>query len=140
MGISLQEYLRNREACSICLEDGHAEHCITTLLSRLDTCLIYNAIEHNNDPWDNADGLLLRRLRVTMSEEQVVDYYIRSEALVRKIKDIHGNSVPYWTAFYKKYVYDIVVALRGNDILTAVNKIYTMLIKLENTEIVIEVL
>ena len=136
MGITIDEYLKNRESCDVCKEGDDEEHCVTTLLSRLDTCLIYNAIEFNNNPFDDADVLLLQNLRSSLTEEQVVDYYIRSERLVHKIKAIHGDEIAYWEAFYSQYVADIVRGLKTNDNSMAIGKIYAMLIALEATDIV----
>ena len=44
MGISVEEYLHNRQACAQCQEHGDEEHCVTTLLSREDNCIFYNSI------------------------------------------------------------------------------------------------
>ena len=44
MGISVEEYLHNRQACAQCQEHGDEEHCVTTLLSREDNCIFYNSV------------------------------------------------------------------------------------------------
>ena len=44
MGISVEEYLHNRQACAKCQEHGDEEHCVSTLLSREDNCIFYNSI------------------------------------------------------------------------------------------------
>ena len=136
MGVTIQESLKDRESCDVCKDGDVEEHCVTTLLSRLDTCLIYNSIEFNNNPFDDADVLLLQNLRTSLSEEEIVDYYIRSEKLVHKIKAIHNDDVEYWELFYIRFVADIINSLKINDNSSAISKIYYMLDLLESTEIV----
>jgi hypothetical protein len=43
MGISIQEFLAGREPCEVCDSTGNQHHCITELLSRQDSCILYNA-------------------------------------------------------------------------------------------------
>lgn len=136
MGMTIQEYLKEKAACQSCEDQNQVDFCVTTLLSRIDICLIYNAIEYNSNPFDNTDVLLLQNLRANLSEEQVVDYYVRSERLLKKIHPIHGADVTYWEAFYTKYVADIVQGLKTDNHPKAVGKIYAMLMDLESTEIV----
>ena len=44
MGIKVEEYLKDRQACSVCEGEGEGtvEHCVTHMLSRPDNCMIYN--------------------------------------------------------------------------------------------------
>lgn len=129
MGISLEEYLRNRESCSVCDSNGNTDHCRTTMLSRVDNCLIYNSILFNNDPYDDNDILLLQNLRSEIKEEKILEYYIRSEPLVKHAKFVFDAS--FWPENYKRFVEDIVLALKANNKAAAVEGIFHMLQTLE---------
>ena len=131
MGISLEEYLKNKEACPVCTEHGDDNHCRSTLLSREDNCLIMNSILYNDDAYDNMDVIYLQSLRGTASEEKILEYYIRSEKLVRRIKGSNGNSVETWSFYYKTYVHDIIQDLRIQHTQDALNKILEMLDSIE---------
>lgn len=129
MGISLEEYLRNRESCSVCDANGDTDHCKTTMLSRVDNCLIYNSILLNDDPYDDADVLLLQNLRAEMKEEKIIEYYIRSEKLVKHAKYVFDQS--FWSLLYRKFVGQIIVNLKINDKQAAISNIFKMLENLE---------
>lgn len=129
MGVTLEEYLANRESCAVCDSNGNTDHCRTTMLSRVDNCLIYNSILFNDDPYDDNDVLLLQNLRSEMKEEKIIDYYIRSERLVKHAKFVHDSS--FWTTIYKRFVADIVLALKADDKLAAIENIQHMLAVLE---------
>lgn len=131
MGITLEEYLKNKEACPVCTADGIDDHCRSTLLSREDNCLIMNSILYNDDAYDNMDVIYLQSLRGTTSEEKILEYYIRSEKLVRKIKGLNGNSVETWSYYYKTYVHDIIQDLRIQHTQDALNRIFEMLDSIE---------
>jgi hypothetical protein len=131
MGISLEEYLKNKEACPVCTAHGDDDHCRSTLLSREDNCLIMNSILYNDDAYDNMDVIYLQSLRGTTSEEKILEYYIRSEKLVRKIKGLNGNNVETWSYYYKTYVHDIIQDLRIQHTQDALNRIFEMLDSIE---------
>jgi hypothetical protein len=129
MGISLEEYLRNRESCSVCDTNGNTDHCRTTMLSRVDNCLIYNSILFNDDPYDDGDVILLQNLRNALKEEKILEYYIRSERLVKHAKYVFDQA--FWPVLYKKFVGQIVSNLKASDTESAISNIYKMLDSLE---------
>ena len=129
MGISLEEYLKNRESCEVCDAIGDTDHCRTTMLSRADNCLIYNSILYNDDPYDDADILLLQNLRSEIKEEKIIEYYVRSQPLVKHAK--YSFSQSFWASNYKRFVANIVIALKSNDTASAVSDIFEMLQTLE---------
>ena len=129
MGVSLEEYLRNRESCAVCDENGDTDHCRTTMLSRVDNCLIYNSILLNDDPYDDADVLLLQNLRAAMKEEKIIEYYIRSEKLVTHAKYVFDQT--FWSLLYKKFVGQIIADLKIDDKQAAISNIFKMLESLE---------
>lgn len=129
MGVTLEEYLRNRESCEVCDENGDSDHCRTTMLSRVDNCLIYNSILFNNDPYDDADVLLLQKLRLELKEEKILEYYIRSEPLVTHAKYSFDHS--FWALNYQRFVATIVMALKADDKTAAISNIFKMLEVLE---------
>jgi hypothetical protein len=129
MGISLEEYLKNRESCEVCDANGDTDHCRTTMLSRADNCLIYNSILYNDDPYDDADILLLQKLRSEIKEEKIIEYYVRSQPLVKHAK--YSFSQSFWASNYKRFVANIVIALKSDDTASAVSGIFEMLQTLE---------
>jgi len=129
MGVTLEEYLRNRESCAVCDANGDSDHCRTTMLSRVDNCLIYNSILFNNDPHDDADVLLLQNLRSALKEEKILEYYVRSGPLVKHIKYCFDQS--FWVINYQRFVSTIINALKADDQVTAITKIFEMLTTLE---------
>lgn len=86
MGISVAEYFAQKEACQDCLEHGNEEHCVTTLLSRAENCFFYNATHMNIGDYTEEDREIVRNLRDNMTEEQLVEYYVRGENLIEKMK------------------------------------------------------
>lgn len=86
MGISVAEYFAQKEACQHCLEHGNEEHCVTTLLSRAENCFFYNATHMNIGDYTEEDREIVRNLRDNMTEEQLVEYYVRGENLIEKMK------------------------------------------------------
>jgi len=131
MGITLEQYLKNKEACPVCTVAGVDDHCRSTLLSREDNCLIMNSILYNDDAYDNMDVIYLQSLRSSTNEEKILEYYIRSEKLVRMIKGLSTNSVETWSYYYKTYVHDIVQDLRIQRTQSALNRIFEMLDSIE---------
>jgi len=148
MGISVEQYLHDRQACAQCQEHGDEEHCVTTLLSREDNCIFYNAILAYHLPTrtkttpftpdeDNAaaqaDFALLQAYREYINEDKMVEYYVRAEKIVTQIRGIHQNDRSIWKGYYERYVKDILDALRNNNKSTAVVKTVEMLEALEYT-------
>lgn len=129
MGITLEEYLRNRESCAVCDANGNTDHCRTTMLSRVDNCLIYNSILYNNDPYDDNDVLLLQNLRSELREDKIIEYYVRSERLVKYAKYVFDQS--FWPLLYQKHVGGIVGHLKSNNKQEAISSIFNMLENLE---------
>ena len=131
MGITIEEYLANRQPCSVCDDEGTQEYCITHMLSRDNNCLFYNAIILNNDPYDNTDVLLLQNLRSNISGEKVLEYYYRSEPLVKLFKSQHGNDKEFWTGIYDRFIKQILIEIRAARQSQAVTLIFNMLDTLE---------
>lgn len=136
MGITVEEYLKDREACAVCGGTEHEEHCVTTMLSRADNCLIYNAINYNGLPKNLSDIQLLQGLRATAGQEQkVLDYYVRSEPLVQKIKRLHHEDPVIWNIYYTKYIEEILSSLRNGQDQQTHELIDAMLTKLESQKL-----
>ena len=148
MGISVEQYLHDRQACAQCREHGDEEHCVSTLLSREDNCIFYNAILAYHLPTrskdaaftpneDNAnaqrDFVLLKALRDSVYEDKTVEYYVRSERIVTQIKGIHRNDQIIWRGYYDRYVRDILNSLRNDNKSDAIIKTAKMLEALEYT-------
>ena len=85
MGISVADYFANKEACSDCAEHGDEEHCVTTLLSRAENCFFYNATHMNIGDYTEEDREIVRNLRSSMTEEELVNYYVRGEKLIENM-------------------------------------------------------
>ena len=148
MGISVEEYLHNRQACAKCQEHGDEEHCVSTLLSREDNCIFYNSIlayhlpsrtkttpftPDENNASAQADFALLQAFREYINEDKMVEYYIRAEKIVTQIRGIHQNDRSIWKGYYERYVIDILNSLRNNNKSAAVVKTVEMLEALEYT-------
>ena len=86
MGISVTEYFAQKEACSDCLEHGDEEHCVTTLLSRAENCFFYNATHMNIGDYSEEDREIVRNMRNNLSEEELVEYYVRGENIIEHMK------------------------------------------------------
>ena len=99
-----------------------------SFLSYPHTCIIYNAIVHNNNPSDNGDVSLLQNLRTTANTDFIIDYYNRSAALIPFVTD---NTK--WNQIYIDYVVDIVEDLRSDNKNSALTRIANMLDSLEST-------
>lgn len=131
MGISLEEYLKNREACEHCDATGDQEHCVTTLLSREDSCVFYNALIKNGDPHDDDDVVLLQNFRSVIPESQVLDYYIRASKIVQAINAEPGDHTDLWMDITRTYVYPILDLVRAESYEAAYASILIMLTELE---------
>ena len=148
MGISVEQYLHDRQACAQCREHGDEEHCVSTLLSREDNCIFYNAILAYHLPARSpdaaftpeegnvnaqADFVLLQALRDSIYEDKMVEYYVRSERIVTQIKGIHRNDQTVWRGYYERYVRAILNSLRNDNQSEAIVKTAEMLEALEYT-------
>jgi hypothetical protein len=148
MGISVEQYLHDRQACAQCREHGDEEHCVSTLLSREDNCIFYNAILAYHLPTRSRDAaftpeegnanaqtdfVLLQGLRDSIYEDKMVEYYVRSERIVTQIKGIHRNDQTIWRGYYERYVRDILNSLRDENKSEAIVKTAEMLEALEYT-------
>ena len=148
MGISVEQYLHDRQACAQCREHGDEEHCVSTLLSREDNCIFYNAILAYHLPARSADAaftpeegnanaqtdfVLLQALRDSIYEDKMVEYYVHSERIVTQIKGIHRNDQIIWRGYYERYVRAILNSLRDDNKSEAIVKIREMLEALEYT-------
>ena len=148
MGISVEEYLHNRQACAQCQEHGDEERCVSTLLSRQDNCIFYNSIlayhlpsrtkttpftPDENNASAQADFALLQAFREYINEDKMVEYYVRAEKIVTQIRGIHQNDRVIWKGYYERYVRDILNSLRNNNKSAAVVKTVEMLEALEYT-------
>jgi hypothetical protein len=148
MGISVEQYLHDRQACAQCREHGDEEHCVSTLLSREDNCIFYNAVLAYHLPArsretaftpeeDNVnaqrDFVLLQGLRDSIYEDKMVEYYVRAERIVTQIKGIHKNDQTIWRGYYERYVRNILNSLRNGDKSEAIVKTAEMLEVLEYT-------
>lgn len=148
MGISLEQYLHDRQACAQCREHGDEEHCVTTLLSREDNCIFYNTILAYHLPARSrdaaftpeegnanaqADFVLLQNLRGSIYEDKMVEYYVYSQRIVTQIKGIHKNDQTIWRGYYERYVRGILDSLRAGKQSEAIIKINQMLEELVQT-------
>ena len=123
MGMTIEEYLAQREPCAVCDANGTVDYCITHMLSRFDNCLFYNSVILNTDPYDNSDVLLLQNVRASIPGTKVLEYYIRAEPLVKKFKSLHGNDSTFWTGIYNRFIHDIILEVRAGQKDQAVAKI-----------------
>jgi hypothetical protein len=148
MGISVEQYLHDRQACAQCREHGDEEHCVSTLLSREDNCIFYNAILAYHLPTRSKDAaftpdegnvnaqtdfVLLQGLRDSVYEDKMVEYYVRAERIVTQIKGIHKNDQTIWRGYYERYVRNILNSLRNSNKSEAIIKTAEMLEALEYT-------
>jgi hypothetical protein len=135
MGITVEEYLKERQACSHCEDSNNEEYCVTHMLSRPDNCMIYNSVNYNSYMKNSTDMALLTNLRATPGgEKTVLEYYLRSEPIVKQIKNIHRESIEIWDMYYEKYVYDIIKSLQNGNVTQAQEQIFSMLDELESIQ------
>ena len=85
MGVSVAEYFAQKEACADCVEHGDENHCVTTLLSRAENCFFYNAVHLRIGDYTVEQREAARNLRDNLTEEALVDYYVRGENLIEKM-------------------------------------------------------
>ena len=102
------------------------------MLSQSDNCLIYNAVNHSGQIKLIQDIQALQQLRATPGAADIVlQYYARSELLVRKIKLRHSNNSVFWTNLYNQHLVGILSAVRDGHSQQAHDLIFAMLDELE---------
>jgi hypothetical protein len=102
------------------------------MLSRPDNCLIYNAVNHSGQTKLLQDMQALQQLRATPGAADIVlQYYMRSEPLVRRIKLQHGDNSVFWNNLYNQHMLGILTAVRDGNSQQAHDLIFVMLSKLE---------
>lgn len=134
MGLSVAEYFAQKEACDHCKDHGTEEHCVTTLLSRKENCLIYSIIHNQIGEYSRKQVELLHNLRSTSTEEENVIYYVRGERLIEKMDILNKpfyQQVSIFSAINYKYIRKVVEALVDNKIEDAKQQINNMLDILE---------
>jgi hypothetical protein len=130
MGISLDDFLDGREPCEVCDSSGDQHHCITQLLSRLDCCIFYNAMEINQDRYTPTDVQQLQELRASLDPQRVLEYYFRSRAIVEHI-NLRPNRISAWQDIYDRYVIELLRKMRGESANAIVDDTFSMLTELE---------
>ena len=102
------------------------------MLSQSNNCLIYNAVNHSGQIKLEQDIQALQQLRATTGAADIVlQYYTRSESLVRKIKLQHGDSSVFWNNLYNQHMLGILSAVRDGHSQQAHDLIFAMLDELE---------
>lgn len=132
MGISIQEFLAGREPCEVCDSSGNQHHCITELLSRQDSCILYNSIGHNETLETANDTVLLQELRYISNPQKVLDYYIRSSKITEDINS-RPNSVDIWNFIYNQYIPPILNLLRARQREDTLDAILNLVLELERS-------
>ena len=129
MGISVAEYFAQKEACNDCVEHGDEEHCVTTLLSRAENCFFYNATHMNIGDYSEEDREIVRNMRNNLSEEELVEYYVRGENLIehmRLFEKPHYEQYAIITRIDFNYLQKIVKEVKNNN----KEKVYSMVINM----------
>jgi hypothetical protein len=102
------------------------------MLSQSNNCLIYNAINYSGQVKLVQDMQALQQLRATPgAADTVLQYYMRSEPLVRRIKLQHGDNSVFWNNLYNQHMLGILSAVRGGHSQQAHDLIFAMLDELE---------
>jgi hypothetical protein len=128
--LSVQEFLAGREPCDVCEANGDQHHCITELLSRQDSCLIFNAIENNQNHQTPNDTALLQELRAITSPQKVLDYYFRSQKLTQMI-NAKSDKLAIWNHVYQYHITTILELVRNRQTDEAYDAIMSMVESLE---------
>lgn len=131
MGISLEEFLKDRVPCEHCETTGNQEQCVTALLSREDSCIFYNALTKNGDPHDDGDVAYLQNFRTLLPVQTVLDYYVRSSKIVQEINAEPGDHTELWMDITVKYVRPIILDIRSGNKDDALTRVQGMLTDLE---------
>ena len=129
MGISLAEYLAQKQSCDVCNSEGNQHHCISNLLSRVDNCVFYNTLMYFRDEHSVNDVVLLQEMRYILDPDTVLYYYVTAEPVVKNINQ-RRNSLDIWIAINQRFVKDIFVSLRDHDREAVKTKIEAMLTEL----------
>jgi len=130
MGISIQEFLAGREPCPVCETKGDQQHCITALLSREDSCILYNSMSYNQNIHTHSDTTLLQAIRATTDPTVVLDYYVRSEQVTQRI-NARTDKVDVWNWVYQTYIPNMLVKVRADQKEHAIKAIDDMLCEIE---------
>jgi hypothetical protein len=130
MGISVAEYLAQKQACEVCDAAGNHGHCVENLLSRIDNCVFYNVFLYYFDDHTPNDIALLKELRSILGADTVLYYYVRAEPVVKRIID-RPNARDIWLVIHQRFVKDIFIDLRNLDRDAVTQKIVSMLDQLE---------
>ena len=130
MGISIQEFLAGRESCPVCETEGNQQHCITALLSREDSCILYNSMLYNQNIHTHSDTTLLQAIRATTDPTVVLDYYVRSEQVTQRI-NARTDKVDVWNWVYQTYIPNMLVKVRAGQKEHAIKAIDDMLCEIE---------
>jgi hypothetical protein len=130
MGISIQEFLAGREPCEVCDASGNQHHCITELLSREDSCILFNSIGYNQDFNTPNDTALLQELRSVLDPQVVLDYYIRSQRLTAHFRSM-PNPDDIWNRIYWDHVRYILPELRMRKYDLVMQRINSIVTELE---------
>lgn len=130
MGISIQEFLAGREPCPVCETEGDQQHCITALLSREDSCILYNSMLHNQNIHTDSDTTLLQAIRATTDPTVVLDYYVRSEQVTQRI-NARTDKIAVWNWVYQTYIPNMLVKVRTGQKEHAIKAIDDMLCEIE---------
>jgi hypothetical protein len=130
MGISIQEFLAGREPCPVCETEGDQQHCITALLSREDSCILYNSMSYNQNIHTHSDTTLLQAIRATTDPTVVLDYYVRSEQVTQRI-NARTDKIAVWNWVYQTYIPNMLVKVRAGQKEHAIKAIDDMLCEIE---------
>lgn len=132
MGISLEEYLKDRAACQHCVDNDDQEHCVTELLSREDSCIFYNAYtkatpDNRAESEIEAEVELLTNLRTYTEGEIVLDYYVRASRIVRELNANPAVDSDFWADILVRYIAPIIIQLRIGNIEMVKSQVLQML-------------
>jgi hypothetical protein len=130
--LSIQEFLDGREPCEICNAAGEQQHCISELLSRQDSCVLFNAIGHNQTEHTANDTALLQELRYVSDPTMVLDYYIRSQRITEDINS-RPNSTDIWNFIHNQYLGPVLQLLRSRNREATLDAILRVVNDLEKT-------
>ena len=134
MGLTVEEYFAQKEACTHCVEHGNEEHCVTTLLSRKENCFVYNITHYGIGEYNEKQLELLREFRNNSTEEDNVDYYVRCDKLISKmgiLEKPYHEQISIYSGINYRYIREVVFALTDNEKEKAKHIINTMLKVLE---------
>lgn len=134
MGLTVEEYFKQKEACPHCVENHNEDHCVTTLLSRAENCFVYNIVGYKIGEYTQEDINLLKNLRSILPEQIIVDYYVRCDRLITKMNLLKKPFYEQYAIYNRinyNYIRKIVIALRNNQTDRAIRRMQFMLSSLE---------